>query len=47
VDLRDGIATAASTPDVFREFDGTADEQRQIVAAVVAFCRVSSRESET
>ena len=44
VDTREGIALAAADPDIFRGFDGTADEQRQIVAAVVAFCRVSSKD---
>jgi hypothetical protein len=42
VEERDGIATASSTPDISREFDGTADEQRQIMAAVIAFCRVAT-----
>ena len=42
VDDRTGISTAAAHPDVFQGFDGTAEEQRQIVAAVVAFCRVST-----
>lgn len=42
VEERDGIATAASTPDIFRAFEGTADEQRKIVAAIIAFCRVAS-----
>lgn len=42
VDDRDGIRTASAVPDVFRDFDGTADEQRQIVAAVVAFSAVAS-----
>lgn len=42
IEERDGIATATSTPDVFVDFDGTAEEQRQIVAAIIAFCRVAA-----
>jgi hypothetical protein len=43
VTVRDGIATATPTPDIFQgTFDGTAEELRSIVAAVTAFCRVST-----
>ena len=41
VDERNGIRTATVIPDVFREFDGTAEEQRSLIAAVVAFCAVA------
>jgi len=41
VDARTGIATASANPDIFGEFDGTADEHRRIVAAVLAFCQVA------
>ena len=41
VEERDGITTAVSTPDIFRDFDGTAEEQRQIVAAVALFCQLA------
>jgi hypothetical protein len=36
-----GIKLASSEPDVFRRFDGSAQEQRQICAAVIAFCEVA------
>jgi hypothetical protein len=43
VDSRDGIATASSEPDVFRKFDGTADEQRDVVHLIVEFCRLAGQ----
>ena len=39
----DGIKLTTSEPDVFRRFDGSAEEQRQISAAVVAFCEVGEQ----
>jgi hypothetical protein len=39
VEDHDGISLASCEPDVFRDFGGSAEEQRAIVAAVVAFCR--------
>ena len=42
VDSRSGITTAVPRPDIFRAFQGSAEEQRQIVAAVVAFCRTQA-----
>lgn len=41
IDDRDSIATAAPSPDIFMDFDGDADELRQIAAAVIAFCRAA------
>ena len=38
----DGIKLTTSEPDVFRRFDGSAEEQRQISAAVIAFCEWAS-----
>ena len=35
------IPTASASPDVFVEFNGSADEMRRIVAAVLAFFRAS------
>src|SRR5262249_22514880 len=42
VEERDGIETAAPTPDIFVDFDGSATELRQIVAAIVAFCHATA-----
>ena len=42
VEVRDGIRTTVPEPDPFRYFDGTADELRLIIQAVVAFTRVSA-----
>ncbi len=40
--VRDGgITSASADPDVFRYFDGTADEQRRIVATVALFYQVA------
>ena len=36
------VATASASPDVFRGFQGSAEELRSIVAAVVAFSRACS-----
>ena len=38
---QNGISTASPTPDVFVDFRGSADELRQIVAAVLAFNRAA------
>lgn len=44
--VRDGgITTASSSPDVFRDFDGSAEDQRRLVAAVAVFCEVAGREA--
>lgn len=42
---KDGIVTASSSPDVFRDFNGSAEEQRRLVAAVAAFCEVASSDA--
>jgi hypothetical protein len=39
----DGIKLTTSEPDVFRRFDGSAEEQRQIRSAVIAFCEVGEQ----
>lgn len=41
IEERDGVTTASSDPDVLQAFDGTADEIRRVVGAIVAFCRVA------
>lgn len=42
VSRQNGITSASPTPDIFVDFDGTANELRQIVAVVVAFSALAA-----
>jgi hypothetical protein len=42
VDERGGITTASPEPDVFAQFDGTAEDLRRIVGVILEFCRLST-----
>ncbi len=39
----DGMRLVQSDSNVFRTFDGSAHEQQQICAAVIAFCEVAEK----
>lgn len=42
VDDHGPIIVASPMPYIFDQFEGSADEQRSITNAVIAFCRVSA-----